>query len=136
MSSSSHRLASDVACQQFAVRGEGEPERIAQPVGPDLRHSAGRVDERIVVWHRTVRVEPQDLAVHVRKVLGVRVVGVHPHGPVELAVGAELDLAAMMEHVAQLVGLQEYDLGCGVGVSPATVMRDSRSWFCAVVYDT
>ena len=54
-----------------------------------------------------------------------------------------MDFAAMMEDVARLVGFEKYDLrrrvsrelaeSAGSGV---TVMRESRSWFSAVVYDT
>ena len=52
------------------------------------------------------------------EVLRIRVVGVLPHAPVKLAVRAEVDFAAVMEDVAQLIAIPEQSLfRCRVGVS-------------------
>src|SRR5690606_26477954 len=45
-----------------AVRSKGDPKRVAVPQRPDLRSHSTPCREGIVLRHRTVRIQPKDLA--------------------------------------------------------------------------
>src|SRR5690606_14634811 len=48
---------------------DAEAERVSKAEGPDLGAEAGIADERVVVGHRAVRVQPKDLAPQIHRVL-------------------------------------------------------------------
>ena len=96
---------------------EGEGEGVAQAEGPDGAVVAGGlVEERVVGGDRAVRVDAQDLAEEVGQRLGVGAVGVLADGDVELAVGAEVQGAAVVVGgAAEVVEVEEDGLAAGHG---------------------
>jgi hypothetical protein len=92
----------DVADQHVAAqRVEGEAVRVAEAEAPDFRRD----------WSRIVRIDPQDLPQPVGRFLGVVEFVVAPAavagGDVEGAVGAELELAAVVVGGLGVVDFQQ-----------------------------
>jgi hypothetical protein len=109
-------VLSDVPDEQVAcLPVEGEPPRIAQPVGPDLGTGSGHSHEGVAgrngVGQGAVHVEPQDLAQERAQILSVLVriptAAAVTRSDVEVAVRAELELPAVVVVVDRMRDGQE-----------------------------
>ena len=90
-------------------RLERERERVAQPERPDRPVLAGRgCEERVVGRDRAVGVDAQDLAEQVRQRLRVAPFAFSPTRDVQLAVGPEVQRAAVVVgRTAEVVQIEE-----------------------------
>ena len=111
-------VLADVVDEHPAGAGlEGEGERVAQAERPDraVRACCG-VEERIDGGDRAVGVDAEDLAETVVECLRVRPVRVLADGDEELAVGAEVERAAVVVRGArEVLELEDHDLAAGSG---------------------
>ena len=109
-----------------------ERERIAQPERPDgAVRSDGRVHERIVRGDGSIRVDPQHLPESVRQGLGVGRHRVLADRDVQLAVGAEVNGAAIVIGGAERFQVEQNNLAAGdrdipIGGEPADAVVDVR----------
>ena len=95
---------------------ELEAPRVAEPVRPDRAQLAGLAGERVVGGDRAVLVDPQDLAVRIAQVLGVRAVAVVADGEVELAVRPEANAAADVQQLGRRRRPEQLERAVGADV--------------------
>ena len=92
----------------------GKRERVAKAQCPDRAIRADRREiERVVFGDRAVGVDPQHLAETGRHGLGVAADAVVADGYVELAIGSEIDGAADVCRVGQVVEVHDHELAAG-----------------------